>query len=164
MRTRAFDANLVSFILITPIFLVSVFLLIDIPIFNTVNPLSLAIAFLGLCLGLVFGLFAGRWYTMEQLRLLATNNEFKGLGSKKINNALIIGLAIFLVFFIFIFSFITNPLAIALGNSLVLFTISATFTESVMRILLIKSWERHEEKIVMMEWNKFYVIPQYAPT
>jgi hypothetical protein len=137
-------------------------LLIDIPIFNPVTPLTLAIAVLGLCMGLFFGLFAERWYTKEQLRILAINHEFKGLGSKKINDAFFVGLAIFLVFFIFILFFITNPLAIALGNSLVLFTISATFTGSVMRMFLIKSWERQEEKIIIMEWNKFYVIP-YPP-
>jgi hypothetical protein len=159
MGTGAFDASLVGFILITPIFLGSIFLLIDIPIFNPVNPLSIVAAALGLCLGLVFGLFAGRWYTNEQLRILIIDNEFKGLGSKKLNVAVFAGLAIFLIysFFTLIFDIIF------LGNSLVLFVVSATFTGFLARMVLIKSWERREERIVLMEWNKFYVIPKHPP-
>jgi hypothetical protein len=61
MGTRAFDASLVGIILITPLFLGSIFLLIDIPIFNPINPISVVAAVFGLCLGLVFGIFAGRW-------------------------------------------------------------------------------------------------------
>ena len=159
MGTRAFDASLVGIILITPIFLGSIFLLIDIPIFNPVNQLSIVAAVLGLGLGLVFGLFAGRWYTREQLRILIVNNEFRGLGSKKLNVAVFAGLAIFLFysFFTLVFDIIV------LGNALVLFVISAIFIGFLARMLLIKSWERREERIVLMEWNKFYVIPQHPP-
>jgi len=116
-------------------------------------------AVFGLCLGLVFGIFAGRWYTKEQLRILEINNEFKGLGSKKINVAVFVGLTIFLLYSFFTLYFDI----IALGNSLVLFVISATFTAFVARMVVIESWERHQERIVLMEWNKFYVIPQNPP-
>jgi hypothetical protein len=159
MGTRAFDATLAGIILITPLFLGSVLLLIDIPIFNPINPFSLAVVVLGLCLGLVFGLFAGRWYTKEQLRILAINNEFKGLGSKKITVAVSAALAIFLAISFFVQYF----KATALGGSLIFFVVSATFTLFIIRMILITSWEKHEGKIIMMEWHKFYVIPKYAP-
>jgi hypothetical protein len=60
---RTFDVMLIGTVLISLLFLGSVFLLIDIPIFNRVDPLTLELAYLGLCLGLVFGLFSGVWYT-----------------------------------------------------------------------------------------------------
>ncbi len=156
---RTFEAMLVATALITPLFLGSIFLLIDIPIFNRVNPLSLQLAYLGLCLGLVFGVFAEKWYTNEQLKILAINHEFKGLGSKKINIAVFGGFTIFLVFSFFILYFKTSALSFALGNSLVLFVLSGTFIGGITRIVLINSWEKREKQIVMQEWNKFYVIP-----
>ena len=156
---RTFDSMLIAIILTTPLFLGSVFLLVDVPIFNSVSSFSLASAYLGLCLGLVFGLFAGRWYTMEQLNILAVNHEFKGLGSKKINVAFFGGFAVFLVFSFFILYFKTSALSFALANSLVLFVISATFTLGITRIVLVNSWEKHEKKIVMQQWNKFYTLP-----
>jgi hypothetical protein len=159
---RTFDAMLVAIALITPFFLGSVFLLIDIPIFNRVNSLSLELAYLGLGLGLAFGLFAGGWYTEEQLRILTINREFKGLGSKKINVAVLVGLAVFLVFSFFILYFKTSALSYALANGLILFVPSATFTLGIIRIVLVNSWEKREKKIVMQEWNKFYFIP-YPP-
>ena len=155
---RTFDAMLVATALITPLFLGSIFLLIDIPIFNRVNQLSLQLAYLGLFLGLVFGLFAGRWYTKTQLRILAIKNEFKGLGSKKINIAVLIGLTIFLVFSFSVLYFRLDALAI----SLILFVFSATFDLAITRIVLVHFWEKREEKIIMQEWNKFYAIP-YPP-
>jgi hypothetical protein len=158
MGTRVFDATLVGLIFSTLLFLGSVFLLIDIPIFNPVNPFSLAIAYLGLCLGLVFGLFAGRWYTREQLKILTTNNEFRGLGSRKIRVIVFGGSSIFLLFELSIIYLKAS----ALVNSLALFIFSATFTMFVIRMILLISWEKHERKIVMAEWNKFYVIP-YPP-
>jgi hypothetical protein len=161
---RTFDSMLIALGLITPIFLGSVLLLIDIPIFNRVNPLSLELAYLGLGLGLTFGLIAGRWYTKEQLKFLTINHEFKGLGSKKINVAVVVGLAIFLVFSFFIFYFKTSALSYALANSVILFVPLATFTLCIIRIVMINSWEKHEKKVVMQEWNKnkFYYIP-YPP-
>lgn len=155
---RTFDAMLSSVLIITPIFLVSVFLLIDIPIFNRVNQLSLELAYLGLFLGLVFGLFAGRWYTKTQLRILAINNEFKGLGSKKIGTAVFVGLTMFLVFSFSVLYFRLDALAI----SLILFVFSATFALGITRIVLVHFWEKREEKIIMQEWNKFYAIA-YPP-
>ena len=47
MGTRALDSMLVGLILISLIFVGSVFLLIDIPIFNPVSQLSIVIAALG---------------------------------------------------------------------------------------------------------------------
>ena len=48
MGIRAFDATLAATVLITPIFLGSIFLLVDIPIFNPVSSFSIVIAVLGL--------------------------------------------------------------------------------------------------------------------
>lgn len=156
---RAFDSALIAVLLITPIFLGSVFLLVDIPIFNPVSPFTLAIAVSGLCLGLLFGLFAGRWFTVEQFRVLAAKGAFKGLGSRRINVAVVAGLAVFLAcsFLIVYFK------ATAWANFLVLFVISATFILSLTRLAMISSWERRERKMIMMEKNKVFAVPQFVP-
>ena len=163
MNIPVHDQSLLGILLITPIFLGSVLLLIDLPIFNPVTPFSLTIAYLGLCLGLVFGLFSIRWYTKEQLKILEKNYEFKDAGSKKLNVAVYGGTAIFVVFSFFLLYFKTSIFAQPLANGLILFVISATFIASIIRMRLIKSWEKQEEKIVMMEWRKFYVIPYPPP-
>jgi hypothetical protein len=155
MGTRALDSMLVGLILISLIFVGSVILLIDIPIFNSVSQLSIVLAVLGLCLGLTFGLFAGRWYTKEQLRILAISNEFKGLGSRKILVALLSGMTLFLIFSSYVLYFKVTALAI----SLIYFVISATFTMYIARIKLISSWEKKEEKIIFADWKRIYALP-----
>lgn len=156
MGVRAFDSMLAGFALISLIFVGSVILLIDIPIFNPVSQFSLVIAVLGLCLGLAFGLFAGRWYTKEQLRILAVRNEFKGLGSKKIVVALLSGMTIFLVFSFYIVYFKNS----VLGVSLTYFVVSSTFTMYIARMKLISSWEKREAKIIFSDWKRFYALPK----
>ena len=160
---KASESALIGIILTAPIFFGSVFLLIDLPIFNPVNSTSLAIAYLGLCLGLVFGLFAMRWYTKEQLEILRKNNEFKGAGSKKLNVGAYSGTAIFVVFSFFLLYFRTSVLAHDLAIGLILFVFSAVFFGIIIRMRLIISWERQEEKIVMMDKRKFFVIPYPPP-
>ncbi len=160
MGTRAFDSMLAGFILISLIFVGSVILLIDIPIFNSVSQFSLVIVVLGLFLGFGFGLFAGRWFTVEQLRMLALSNEFKGLGSRKIVIALLSGMTVFLVFSFYVLYF---KVAV-LGVSLTYFVVSATFAMYIVRMRLISSWEKHEGKIVFMDWKRIYALPKSAPT
>jgi hypothetical protein len=154
LGTRVYDATLAGLILITLIYLGSLFLLIDIPRFNPVNPASLATVVLGMFLGLAFGLFAGNWYTKEQLKVLAEKTEFQGLGSKRIYFALFLGLTVFLVCSLFFIYY----RALVLSDSLVSFVISATFTAYIIRIILVASWEKKTRKLLMMSWNKFYVI------
>ena len=55
MGVRAFDSMLVGFALISLIFVGSIILLIDIPIFNPVIKFSIVITVLGLCLGYPLG-------------------------------------------------------------------------------------------------------------
>lgn len=159
MGTRALDSMLGGLILISLIFVGSVILLIDIPIFNSVSQFSLVIAVLGLFLGLGFGLFAGRWYTKEQLRILEISNEFRGIGSRKIVIALLSGMTIFLVFSFYVLYF---KVAI-LGVGLTFFVISATFAMYIMRMKLISSWEKHERKIIFTDWKRIYALPKSAP-
>ncbi len=159
MATRTLNANFYALILITPIFLGSLLLLIDIPIFNYVSPLSLFLAVFGLCVGLVFGIATGLWYTGEQLRILSVNNEFKGIGSKKIRVAIAFGFAIFLGFSFFTLYFDVRFVM----PSFILFVISATFALPIARLIMVRSWEKKEMKIVMQEWNKFFVIPNPPP-
>jgi hypothetical protein len=155
---RTFEVMLLGTIMITLIFLGSLLLLIDLPIFNRIDPLTLDLAYLGLGLGLAFGFFVGVWYTEEQLKILAIKNEFKGLGSKKITAAVYTALAIFVTFSFFMLYF--N--AITLFSGYILFIISGTFAIYLVRIFMVNSWEKHEKKIVMQENKKFYVIP-YPP-
>ena len=155
MGVRAFDSMLIGFALISLIFIGSIILLIDIPIFNTVSQFSLIIAVLGLSLGLAFGLFAGRWYTKEQLRLLAINSEIKGLGSRKILIALLSGMTVFLIFSSYVLYF---KVAV-LGVSLTYFVISATFTMYIARMKLIGLWEKQERKIIFTDWKRIYTLP-----
>ena len=72
----------------------------------------------------------------------------------------LLGVQYFFSFFIVYFR--TSALSFALANSFILFVFSATFTFCIIRFVLINSWEKREKKIVMQEWNKFYVIP-YPP-
>jgi hypothetical protein len=155
---RTFEAMLGVTVLITLIFLGSVFLLIDIPIFNPVDPLSLELAYSGLCLGLISGFFVGVWYTKEQLKILAIKNAFKGIGSKKIAVVIYTGLAILVAFS---FSMLYFDVAL-LRSSYVLFVISGTFALCVVRLVLVSFWEKREKKIVMQDWNRFYILP-YPP-
>ena len=104
---------------------------------------------------LSFGLFAGRWYTKEQLRILTINNEVKGLGSRNILVALLSGMTVFLIFSFYVLYFKQAALAI----SLIYFVISATFTMYLARMKLIRSWEKQEEKIIFADWNRIYALP-----
>lgn len=153
---RVFDATLIGLVLISLIFLGMVFLLIDIPIFNSVNQFSLGIAVLGMFLGLAFGLFAGNWYTKQQLRILSEKTEFQGLGSRRMYYALFFGLAVFLMCSFFTFYFKETFLA----DGIITFVISATFSAYIMRMVLVTSWEKRTRKFMMMGRNKFYAIPK----
>ena len=159
MGTRVLDSMLVGLILISLIFVGSIILLIDIPIFNSVSQLSIVIAILGLCLGLAFGLFAGRWYTKEQLRILAISNEVKGLGSRKIIVALLSGMTLFLIFSSYVLYFKVTTLAI----SLTYFVVSATFAMYIARMKLVSSWEKKEEKVIFADWKRIYALPKPPP-
>lgn len=156
MGIRVFDATLTGLILIFIIFSGMVFLIIDIPIFNYVDPFLLEMTVLALLLGLFFGLVSGYWYTRLQLRVLSDKTEFKGLGSKKAYYAFFSGLAIFLVYSFFVFYYRSA----ILGNSLAAFVISATFMFFIIRLVLVYSWERSTRKVVMMERNRFYIATQ----
>lgn|SRR5208283_1539103 len=153
---RVIDATLIGLALISLIFVGMVFLIVDIPIFNSINPVSIEIADLGMFLGLAFGLFAGNWYTKQQLSILSEKIEFRGLGSKRLYYALFSGLTIFLVYSFFVIFY--NEIAFAEG--LITFVISATFALYVIRLIVVYSWEKRVRKIMMMEWNKFYAIPK----
>jgi hypothetical protein len=153
---RVIDATLIGLALISLIFVGMVFLIVDIPIFNSINPVSIEIADLGMFLGLAFGLLAGNWYTKQQLSILSEKIEFRGLGSKRLYYALFSGLAIFLIYSFFVIFY--NKIAFAEG--LITFVISATFALYVIRLIVVYSWEKRVRKIMMMEWNKFYSIPK----
>jgi len=101
-------------------------------------------------------LFAGNWYTKQQLSILSEKIEFRGLGSKRLYYALFSGLTIFLVYSFFVIFY--NEIAFAEG--LITFVISATFALYVIRLIVVYSWEKRVRKIMMMEWNKFYAIPK----
>lgn len=154
MGIRVFDATIIGLILISLIFMGVVFLIIDIPIFNYVDPFLLETAILGLFLGLAFGLIAGHWYTKQQLEILSEKSEFKGLGLKRIYYSVFFGLAVFLVcsFFVFYYK------SVFLGDSLVTFVISATFTAYIIRLVLVSLWEKRTRKVVMMGRNNFYIL------
>lgn len=151
---RVLDATLVGFILISLTFLGMLFLLIDIPMLNYVDPFLLEMVVLSMFLGLAFGLIAGHWYTKAQLKILLEKNEIKGLGSRRMYYALFSGFAMFLIcsFFVFYYK------SVVLGDSLVTFVISATFTTYLIRLILISSWEKRVRKIVMMGMNRIYII------
>ena len=149
-----FDATIIGLVLISLIFSGMVFLLVDIPIFNSVNPFSLETAILGVLLGLTFGLVVGHWYTKLQLKILFEKNEFKGLGLRSVYYAVFSGLSVFLICSFFVFYY----RSVVLGNSLITFVISATFTAYIMRLILVSSWEKNTRKIVMMSLDRFYTI------
>ena len=156
---RTIDSMMVAILLITPIFLGSIFLLVDIPIWNRISPVTLEFAYAGLGLGLIFGVCAGGWYTKAQLRILAKNYEFKGLGlSKKTIASILVATGVFAAFSLLVIYYHLGNLA----NSIFLFGVSATFTLCITRIAMVNSWQKREEKIVIQEKNKFYVIP-YPP-
>lgn len=151
---RVFEATIIGLILISLIFVGMVFLIVDIPIFNYVNPFLLETAILGLFLGLAFGLVAGNWYTKLQLRILSERNEFNGLGLSRMYYAVFVGLAIFLVCSFFVFYY----RSVILGDSLVTFVISATFTAYIIRLVLVSSWEKSTRKTIIMGRNKLYTV------
>ena len=156
MGIRLFDSTLIGLILISLIFLGMVFLIIDIPIFNSVNPFLIQMSVLGLFLGLTFGAVGGCWYTQQQLGILLEKIWFKGLGNRKMYYAFFSGLAVFLVYSFFVFYYNS----VVLGNILVTFVISATFAAYVIRLVLVSKWEKREKKTVMMSRNKFYTVPK----
>ncbi len=156
MAIRLFDATLIGLILISLLFLGMAFLLIDIPIFNAINPFLIQMSVLGMFLGLIFGLIVGYWYTKQQLGILAEKIEFKGLGLRKMYYALFLGFAIFLVYSFFVFYYHS----VVLGDSLITFVISAIFTAYVIRLILVSSWEKRAKKTIIMAPNKLYTVPK----
>ena len=156
LEMRVIDATLVGLALISIIFLGMVFLIVDLPIFNSINPFSIEVAVFGMFLGLAFGLFAGNWYTKQQLSILFEKAEFRGFGSKRLCYAVFSGLAIFLVYSFLVIYY--NEAVFADG--LITFVISATFSMNIIRLIVVSSWEKRVNKIMMMGRNKFYVIPK----
>ena len=76
-----------------------------------------------------------------------------GGDSKKFLLATFVGLFVFLSVFFFVFYFNSSVFA----GSEVLFTISATFTLYVERMILIGSWERQNKRTIMADWRAFFV-------
>ena len=151
--TRVLDATLVGLILIALIFLGSIALLIDIPIFNYVEPILIYGSYVGLLLGLVLGYFAGKLYTKKQLELLDKNNEFRGVGSNKLE---VLVLLVLTVYFLLCFLGVYLD-SHALGSGLVLFAISGTFALFAARFIQVRAWEHNNGKIVMMTRKRFYI-------
>lgn len=156
---RTIDAMIVVNILMAPIFLGSVFLLTELPIFYNIKLLTLQLAYLSMPSGLVFGLIAGIWYTKEQLKILEKNNEFKRNGFNKINIVILTGFAVFLFLFFIIIYFELQQLV---GPGLFIFVVSGTFSLAIVRIILINSWQKKQRSIIMQDSKKFYTIP-YPP-
>jgi|WetSurMetagenome_2_1015567.scaffolds.fasta_scaffold534867_1 hypothetical protein len=151
--TRVFDATLIGLILMTFIFLGSVALLLDIPIFNYVEPTILYGCYISLLLGLALGYFTGKSYTKKQLDLLDKNNEFRGVGSTKLEATTLLALTGFLLL-----CFLGVYLDLrALGYGLIVFAISGTFTLCVARFFQVRTWEGNTGKIVMMTKKRFYI-------
>lgn len=59
LEMRVIDATLVGLALISIIFLGMVFLIVDLPIFNSINPFSIEVAVFGMFLGLALGCLQG---------------------------------------------------------------------------------------------------------
>ena len=151
--SRVLDGTLVGLILIALIFLGSVALLIDIPIFNYVEPILIYGSYVGLLLGLVLGYFAGKSYTKKQLELFDKNNEFRGVGSNKLEALMLLVLTVY-----FLLCFLSVYLdSHALGSGLVLFAISGTFALFAARFIQVRAWEHNNGKIVMMTRKRFYI-------
>ena len=73
--TRVVDMTLVGFILISLLFFDSIILIVLVVTFNFVNAFSLVIVSFSVIFGLAFGLFAGRWFTKDQLKSLTREGE-----------------------------------------------------------------------------------------
>jgi len=152
MMTRVADMTLVGLILISVLFFGCLILLFLIATFNFVNLFSLVIVGFSILFGLAFGLFAGRWFTKDQLKSLTRKGEWLGADSKKFLIATIVGLFVFLLVSFFVLYFNSSVFA----GSEVLFTISATFTLYVERMILIGSWERQTKRTIMADWRAFF--------
>jgi hypothetical protein len=150
---RVLDSTLIGLILMALIFLGSVALLIDIPVFNYVEPIVIYGCYLGLLLGLALGYFTGKSYTKKQLELLDRSNEFRGVGSAKLE---VIVLFVLKGFVLLCFLGVYLDLQ-ALGFGLILFAISGTFALLVGRFFQVRDWEGNTGKIVMMTNKRFYV-------
>ena len=152
MITRVADLTLVGLILISLFFFGSLILIDLVVTFNFVNLFSLVMVGFSILFGLAFGLFAGRWFTKDQLKSLTIKGEWLGADSKKFLYATIVGLFVFLLASFFILYFNSSVFA----GSEVLFTISATFATSVERMILISSWERQTKITIMADWRAFF--------
>lgn len=81
MMTRVTDMTLVGLILISILFFGSLTLLTLVVTFNFVNPFSLVIVGFSVLFGLAFGIFAGSWFTKDQLNSLIRKGEWLGAES-----------------------------------------------------------------------------------
>lgn len=151
--TRVFDATFVGLILIALIFLGSVVLLIDIPIFNYVEPILIYGCYFGLLLGLLLGYFAGKSYTKKQLDLLDKNSEFRGFGSNKLEAITLLVLTVFILL-LFLGVYLDSQ---ALGSGSILFAISGTLSFFAARFIQVRAWEHNNGEIVMMTRKRFYI-------
>ena len=151
--SRVLDATLAGLILMGLIFLGSVALLIDIPIFNYVEPILIYGSYFSLLVGLVFGYLAGKSYTKKQLELLDKNGEFRGVGSTKLE---VISLLALTVFVLLCFLGVYLDLQAA-ASGLILFAISGTFALFVSRFFQVRAWEHNTGKTVLMTNKRFYI-------
>jgi hypothetical protein len=158
--TRVFDTTLVGLILMALFFLGSVALLIDIPIFNYVEPVVIYGCYIGRLLGLVLGYFAGKFYTKKQLEILNKNNEFRGVGSTKLEATVLLVLTGFVL--ICFFSVYLDLKASELG--LIPFAISGTFALFAARLFQVRDWEYNAGKLLMMTNKRFYVEYKNLPS
>lgn len=152
MITRVADMTFVGLILISLFFFGSLILIGLVVTFNFVNLVSLVMVGFSILFGLAFGLFAGRWFTKDQLKSLTIKGEWLGADSKKFLYATIVGLFVFLIVSFFILYFNSSVFA----GSEVLFTISATFAMYVERMILVSSWERQTKRTIMADWRAFF--------
>lgn len=152
MMTRVADMTLVGLILISLLFFGSIILIALVVTFNFVNAFSLVIVSFSILFGLAFGLFAGRWFTKDQLKSLTMKGEWLGADSNRFFHALIGSLLVFLPLSFLVLYF--NSSVFAGGE--VLFVISATFSMYVERMILIIAWERRTKKNIMADWKVFF--------
>ncbi len=154
--TRVKEMTLAGLILISLSFLGSIALLYQIATLNYVNPFSLIIVGVSTVFGLAFGLFAGRWFTKDQLKSLTTKGEWLGQESKEFLFATVAGLLGFLFVSFFGILFIASSFRGFFAVGEFFFVISATFTFYVERLILIDFWEKNTERTIWADWNNFF--------
>ena len=152
---RMSDMALASLITATTLFFGATMLFGQTVRLNPIKLSTIYIVFFSMLLGSGLGAIAGLFFTQDRLEVLGKKGEWRLKDSKIPIFTGIAGVLVFLLISLLIAR--TGRPAFALGE--IYFVLSAAFTLSVSRMVLVVQFERRTKKFIFMDWwsSRLYI-------